>query len=354
MSASSAARVESTSPTFDIAAAVKANAEVASGAKDMVWLTPFASSEGTGNEMIFFVKPEVASEKGVDMTACLNVVDAAFRQHNVSVDAIGVLGAPCLKAHNIIGGHYGVINQISRLGRKALVGDTAKKFEADFAAELQAGAKVLGGHEILESYPFMSAESLGVLVDALFPSSKKIAPGTYGLAFNMFAEKVIALNGFHPYQLLNFYNPGRSMIVMLVRTNTSWADMRDKLVGATNPLKAEAGSIRQTFLARQKELGIPVVSQANNGVHLSAGPIEAMFEIIRFCSDYKTGKMIAADQTRMGRLLKAAGVAEDKIQALGANPLLKTADKVISTFDLTEMQEPQQAVDALKTHVGQL
>lgn len=350
-SAAAAKMAPSSSPAFDIEAALKALNEVRTGKSSAVWLKPFAPSEKSGNELIFFVKPEALLD-GIDHRAILQHVSEAFAKFGVEVEAAATLGADYLKANNIMGQHYGVINAISTQGINALAGDVRTKFETDFAADLSAGAKVMGGHQILDAYKFMTPEALDVLWTAVNPSVKKVAPGTYAIALQIQSDRVVGLNGFHPYQLLHFTAPGRAIIMFKVRSQTPWKDLRDNMIGDTEVTKANPGSLRRTFLDRQKDLRIPVVNKGNNGVHLSAGPLEGMFEIIRFCSDYAKSGKITPDKTSFGKQLAAAGLS-GKLESLARNPLIKTPQKAQSAFDLTELMEPASAIETLKQYESQ-
>ena len=60
----------------------------------------------------------------------------------------------------------------------------------------------------------------------------------------------------------------------------AWADFRDKVIGATNPLKAAPNSLRGILCARWEELGLPAKPfGADNGFHASASPLEAAYEM---------------------------------------------------------------------------
>ena len=95
-------------------------------------------------------------------------------------------------------------------------------------------------------------------------------------------ENFILVNGFHPAQLAHFTEPSHRIALMLLHADTPWATLRDEMIGDTFPERAVAGSIRGQLHARPQNYGFDEVTIANNGVHLSAGPFEAMFEIANF------------------------------------------------------------------------
>jgi hypothetical protein len=121
----------------------------------------------------------------------------------------------------------------------------------------------------------------------------------------------------------------------------SWASFRTDVVGATRPEQAVAHSVRGVLLARAAELGIGEVSVSTNGVHGSAGPVEAMVEIARFLE-------VDPAQTVLGAALLAAGVAPTLIEQLTSSGDAggELRQKV---FDATEEVEPADAIEYVKS-----
>jgi hypothetical protein len=59
----------------------------------------------------------------------------------------------------------------------------------------------------------------------------------------------------------------------------SWKDFRGKVLGATDPSAAEAGSARRMILEDYQKLGLKgKPNTGDNGVHASASPFEALSE----------------------------------------------------------------------------
>ena len=155
------------------------------------------------------------------------------------------------------------------------------------------------------------------------------------------------LNPFHLHQLEHFTALGKTIVLFACETSTSWARLRQDLIGATNPTAAKPGSIRQTLLQRQKEFHLPEVSQGVNGVHLSAGPVEGMVEYQRFFSDHLNGQTISLSETTMGSLLMRRGWDVQRIRDLAGNPDLLVKGKQVSAFDATEELDTSNAIDLL-------
>jgi hypothetical protein len=119
--------------------------------------------------------------------------------------------------------------------------------------------------------------------------------------------------------------------------------------GTTIPSNAVDGSLRHTLLERREAYGIPLVTQSYNGIHLSAGPLEAMVELQRFDSDHSDGPDSApyTDYAFGKRLEQAMGVIPDE---LVHNKKLEVDGKKISVFDLTEDVDTEEAVKLLKRY----
>nr|MDA3873374.1 hypothetical protein [Kiritimatiellia bacterium] len=201
-----------------------------------------------------------------------------------------------------------------------------------------------GGHQFLSEQPDFSALALSTLNDNL--GTTKLGGGSYCMKVNVLGQVYLLLNPFHAYQLVPFTTPGRAIIVLECRSNQDWEVLRSELTGATNPAKAHEGSIRAELLARMDELNLKAVNQGNNGVHLSAGPLEGMVELQRFFSDHEEGNTLDWTDTLFGSQLAEAGVDRDRIAQLADNIPLDMNDQSIPAFDLTE---EVNAADALKS-----
>src|SRR5690606_33035296 len=117
----------------------------------------------------------------------------------------------------------------------------------------------------------------------------------------------------------------------------SWRSFRNDVVGATQPEQAEPQSVRGVILARAAELGIGEVTVSTNGVHGSAGPVEAMVEIARFLE-------VDPAQTVLGAALRDAGVPPATIEQLTSSGETG-GDLRQKVFDATEEVEPAAAIE---------
>ena len=313
----------------------------------IVWLEPFAPGDDSADhELVFFIKPELLlRDADIKLAAVLEFLDERLAAYDIRLGSLAALAAKYLETHGIMQAHYGVINKVSREGADAISDDAQKKLRAAFGARLESGVPTLGGHQILERFSDLTPASLNALWE--HTPSTKLAGGTYAVEIDVRGEPIVALNGFHPDQIEHFVGPGRRIVVATVRTRRTWAALRGDLIGATNPAKAAPGSIRASLLARRAEFGLGEVNQGFNGVHLSAGPLEGLVELVRFASDRAAGTSLSPQETCFGRLLAAAGFSAQRVQALMANPDLNVDGQQISAFDLTEEMDAAEAVQAL-------
>jgi hypothetical protein len=305
------------------------------------WYRPYLPPADDRHQFIFFLKPE-ATRPGVHLEAVLELALHHLERFQVEPGAVRLMAAEYLARHQVLDQHYGVINRISKQGLAALTEGALAKLQDCFGERLEHGAPVLGGHQFLERFPDFSPAALSVLNDNL--GTTKLGGGTYALSLKVLGQPHILLNPFHPYQLVPFTTPGNGIIVIEGRSATSWHDLRARLTGATNPAKAPPGSIRHALLTEKHRLGLAEVDQGNNGVHLSAGPLEGMVELRRFFGEPEKQAAVAFSDTAFGRRLAAAGLDAGH---LSANPTLVYEGEGVSAFDLTEERDADEAARRL-------
>jgi hypothetical protein len=307
------------------------------------WIVPVGEKRlEERNHFVLFLKPEVlALDEGVKVDAIIELVSAALERHAVKIGAVRVLNGRFLARHHLMEEHYGVINRASRLGEAALSPATRAKL----MAECPDADRIMGGHEFIETFPEVSAFALNVIADTL--GTKKVASGKYYGVLNVGGERIVVLNPFHPQQLLHYTAPGRTIVVLECASDTDWRVLRQEMTGATNPSRAAEGSIRKTLLEKKSALGLADVATATNGVHCSAGPLEAMLEYARFFADHARKKPITLADTPFGQLLARRGIGGTEIARLAENPLLGQEEGGAYAFNLTEEKNADTAADLL-------
>jgi hypothetical protein len=302
----------------------------------------------TMHEFLFFIKPEITvHSEQINLDAIFGLVFDKFDQYDLQVKDIRILAASYLEKYDIIARHYGVINALSRKPMDYFSREAEDKFRVLYGKDPRQ-VTVLGGIEFLQCYPALTPFTL----DELWQHSKteKLAGGMYCAVIPVEGKDVYLINGFHPRQLIHFTEKGRCIVAFTLTGNTDWSIARNNFIGKTNPADALPGSLRNEILNRKQEFGIQEVSSSQNGFHLSAGPVEGLVELIRYCSDYSSGKIKDPEDFLFGRQLKAYFNQED-INLICSNQLVENKGEKIRTFDLTEEKNSSEALQLLKESV---
>ncbi len=118
-------------------------------------------------------------------------------------------------------------------------------------------------------------------------------------------------------------------------------------IGKTNPADAAKGSLRNDLLQNHARYGVRSVSPSRNGFHLSAGPVEGLVELIRYCSDFSRNREKTTEDFIFGRQLMSS-FTDAEIGKICENGLVTYNGKKISVFDLTEEKNNDSALELLK------
>ena len=297
------------------------------------------------HEFLFFIKPEITgNEKNIKLESILELTFDKLSLFGLAVKDIRILGASYLEKFDVIARHYGVINAMSRSPREYLSADALVRFNDEFGKSTDQ-VTLMGSLEFLQHFPQFAPDSL----NELWQSSKalKLAGGTYCALVRPDNKDIYLINGFHPKQLIHFTEKGRSIVAFTLNGNLDWASARNNFIGKTNPVDAATGSLRNEILARQKELGLHQVSASRNGFHLSAGPVEGLVELIRYCSNYAVDQVKTPDDFLFGRKLKSVLGSENVLKSM-ENHLVNHHGNYIRVFDLTEEKNSVEALQLLK------
>ncbi len=288
-----------------------------------------------------FVKPEVFLVDSEDQVKkSLGLILAKLAAFEARAAGVAIVGGQALDRLEIMSQHYGFINQLSRSASRLLAADDKKRV-GDMLEIAIADYDILGGHEYLAQYPGETTAAL----DALWfeGRSTKIRSGFYVRSAAKEDRKIVLVNAFHPEQLAHYTTPSHRLVLILVHSNTNWSTLKNQMVGATFPDQAAPQSIRGTLYAQPTDYGFESVSIANNVVHLSAGPFEAMYEIVNFF-----GKLLNLDPAQQPPLALRRMIEEtiDLKQALGVldNPILTGEAKSVDLFTATEDMDTQDAL----------
>lgn len=301
------------------------------------------------NQFLMFIKPEILVDApSIKTEEMVRLVFDKVSAFGLKVHNIKALGAKYLDENDIIAQHYGVINKLANNAKETLSEAAKEKFKEFYGKSVEE-CKILGGLEFIRAYREFTPYTLDILWQQQV--SKKLAGGTYIEEIKLDDETVHLINGFHGRQIHHFTQSGRAIIVVTVSGDTEWEKVRDDMIGNTFPERANPESIRGTFYARKEAYGLADVSIANNGIHLSAGPVEGLIELIRYNSDFSSnGRVKTVKDFAFGqKLLDVFG--EDKTAKILENPNLEVDGKSVSVFDLTELKNADESIELLQKYM---
>ena len=264
-------------------------------------ISPFKLKTTKANQLLAFFKPETFFPN----TKTENLIDLVFKKFSefeVSIDGAALFAGPALHKHSIMDRHYGVINQMSKSASKLLIKDDYDLVYRTLGIKNKS-TPILGGHEAYAVSGFRSTQKFDNYW--LEAPSTKVKSGTYARVLTIANKSTVVINGFHPNQLDYYTNAKHQIIVLLASSNTPWKKLREEMLGEAFPEKAPKHSIRGAVYKDKKDYGFDSVSIANNILHLSAGPTEALFEIDNFLTslglDLFTEKAkLASELTKIG------------------------------------------------------
>ena len=248
------------------------------------------------------------------------------------------MSAETLKTNEIMDRHYGYINRLSRTASSLL--SMVEKAEVRKLCRASDSAPVLGGHEVLATFPDLPAQEL----DELWASKKslRVRSGLYVQSYDISGEALVIVNGFHPFQLERFTGSGRKIALLLLSSDLPWKLLRVRMLGDTFPERAALGSIRGEMHRDPERFGFKSITISNNGAHLSAGPFEAVFELSNFLSavpglDFEIG------MTRQAQHFKSQGLSVSDLRRAIDNPsaCIANTKPAIPLFDATEEFDAQ-------------
>lgn len=298
------------------------------------------------NEFLFFIKPEITLQSNkIKLNDILDLFLYNLKNYNFSIHNIKVLSAEYLKEYNIIAQHYGVINKLASNALQNLSESAKSSFIKHYNTDFDK-VKIKGGMEFLKEY----SEFTPFTLDILWKNKQniKLGSGTYCEDISLDNEIIYLINGFHPRQIEHFTKPGRSIIVFTISSDIDWNIARNYFIGSTDPWKAVAGSIRRELLDKKEMFGLDEVFQGFNGVHLSAGPVEALIELVRYNSNFKNpSEIMKIEDFSFGRLIKKE-FKEDLISKILNNINVNFNGLASSIFDLTEEKNAEVALQILK------
>lgn len=281
----------------------------------------------TPNQMLIVIKAEALTHgKSINRSSVVNMVVQKL-QSNGTMRSVRVIGNRDLQLSKIMHDHYGALARVYALGVSALTTEAKTKLQEYNVDDLL----VVSGFTFANSNPDYCIDSSG---------SVRLGPGQYA---QIIPEKsVVVLNGFMKKLLAPYNLPDQAVVAIDFVTKKSWTYIRQTLIGNTDPTKAARNSIRACFCQQAHALGLEDVCITRNGIHCSAGPLEAMREIERFFNYGSTKRFFHDKYTYTGRALKQPIAF---IGVLLQNINVEYNGQMVRPFDLTEEKNARDIID---------
>ena len=226
------------------------------------------------NTAFVFVKPHASANAAV-----VAYSKAFLAEHQVRVLSEGTLSP----TGAIIDAHYSVLSRTAMDLSPADLGVGAEKkaeFEARFGVawdQALADGTLCNyryAQELLPDLPPPELERIWREESAL-----RLGSGLYVGRLQISGSPTLhVINGFYGSMRHKYVREGAQIYWMVCEFDFPWKEFRGQVIGATDPAKAEPGSVRAKLLQDRETLGLGKVGLAFNGIHASAGPVEAARE----------------------------------------------------------------------------
>lgn len=297
------------------------------------------------NEFLFIIKPEIFARISSEQSKeALNVILDQIAAFDISIDKVRVINAEYLKKYDVIAHHYGLINAASNDFKSIVTAEIESNFRAIYGKSI-SDVSVFGSLEITNFENKITPEVLSDLWGSV--KVERLAGGVYCGKCNYNNQELYIINGFHPPQIEHFVNVDSVIVTMDLSTNVGWKKCRRKFVGKTYPEEAREGSLRKVLFDKYGKFGFDEVSYVINSVHLSAGPVEGLVELLRFNTELHTDVTPSEDDYFFGRQLNDT-FSPVVVERIKNNAKVWYKGDESNVFDVTEEKSSDLAIDILK------
>lgn len=287
------------------------------------------------NLALGFIKPHASKS-----SATWEWVRAALERQGVRVYAETAVSAETIREKGLIDRHYAVIARIGGCSNPAALelDDQARlAFQTAFGVAWRDACEqacVFSGMEALRRLHVTAKQLMAAWAKT---KAQKVGPGFYAASI----DGVFVLNGFYPSIREIYTEEGAGIRCFLMEFDGEtlpWKVFRANVIGATDPIKAAAGSIRGELLRRQHEFGLQLSSR-DNVIHASASPFEALMERLIWLPGFDP----AVDP--LVKAVAGAGVTVGMLSDLARrNPIIERGGKAASAIDhLEDVDTPEAA-----------
>jgi hypothetical protein len=296
------------------------------------------------NLALGFIKPHASKS-----LATWESVRSALERQGVRVYAETWVSAEAIRERGLIDRHYAVIARIgggSDPTSLELDDQARSAFQAAFGIAWDEACTRGGVFSGMEALRRLKVTAKDLMAAWSKTKASKIGPGFYAASI----EGVYVLNGFYPSIREIYTEDGAGIRCFLMEFDgetLSWKAFRANVIGATDPAKAAAGSVRGELLRRQEEFGLQLNAR-DNVIHASASPFEALMERLIWLPGFDP----AADP--LVKAVAGSGITVGMLSELARrNPILNRGGKTASAIDLLEDIDTPEAASIILGWLGQ-
>lgn len=221
------------------------------------------------HEFLLFLKPELTRPQ-VDLENMLSLFFSIAKQQGISLKECIVHPTTAVKKQKLMERNYSKLNRIAHEGQNACSPEALDHLRGI------AEGPIFGGYQFLKEYPYFSEIALSIAINNV--PTYKLGYGTYASILTLFDQHATILNGFHPHQIHSLTKENAYVVAFRCGSDAPWKSIRADFVGTIVPETANTCSLRYQFWKNRKQNRTLPFCTAYNGVHVSAGPLEAMHQ----------------------------------------------------------------------------
>lgn len=297
----------------------------------------YRTTPSSGTHFVTMVKPEVL---GPDTASdAMAEVVRTLGEANVSVEGCALLPAATYGELGFLQHHYPRLHRVATEGARALTSAARGELKA-LAGDLVAVAA-------FEAGAYDPALTSAMLEERCRDGGiHKLGSGSYASIVELNGSRVVVLNGFVPDMAGSYL--GTPSLVGLVEcySDREIAELRSDVLGPLNPAAAPRASLRGALHAL-----VGGLSEGRNGVHLSAGHLEGMFQAWRFFGA-PAGRDL--EYTVLGRALAERGVDLAAVTDFSFDHnVIGNRGETVAPHGATENLRREDVLDLVQQWVGQ-
>ena len=294
----------------------------------------------TRNLALGFIKPHASQS-----VETWNWVRATLEQRGIRVSGELAVTGPEIREKGLIDRHYTVIARVggcADAGTLELNDKSLSAFQAAFGVSWSQAASqnlLFSGMAALKKLNVTPAGLMGLWAGV---KPAKIGAGFYAASI----QGIIVLNGFYP-SIREIYTTDeavtRCFLMEFDGDLLPWKSFRADVIGATDPAKAGADSIRGTLFRRCGEFGL-TLNARDNVIHASASPFEAMMERSIWMPRFHL------DADPLWQALKGSGIEYPSLADLACrNPVVTLNGQTASAIDHMEDSDTPHTAAILRS-----